>query len=165
MPYTTPVKLQRFGADHLTQLCAAKLGENIDSLLLTLALESADLAAYSSTDQALASDALAWVQSAIDDAGKRIDSYLMGSYTLPLSQVQIDASVLPEHAENIAYHQLMIHGPDKITEQRYSEAMAWLKDVARGVAKIGGLADTEAVANTQQRLACPLATGLNMDNY
>ena len=165
MAYTTPQNLLRFGVEPLAQLCAAKLGESIDALLLTLALEDADLSAYSSTDQALAADALSWIQGAIDDAGKRIDSYLMGAYTLPLNQTQVDASVLPEHAENIAYHQLMIHGPDEITKQRYAEAMAWLKDVARGVAKIGGSADTEAVANNAQRLSCKVETGLNMDNY
>lgn len=165
MAYATPQRLLRFGADALAQLCSAQLGKTLDPLLLSIALEDGDLSNYPQDDQDLVADAEAWIQERIDTAGRVIDSYIQAKYALPLSQSQIDGSALPGYAEVIAYHHMMINGPDEVTKNRYAEAMAWLKDVSRGLAKIGGAAETEAVATDQHRLTAAAPSGIDWGDY
>lgn len=165
MAYTTPQDLLRFGADALAQLCSAQLGQVLDAQLLEDALNEADLSGYTADEQQLAEDAIAWIEGRITGAARVIDSYIQAKYSLPLSQPQIDDSALPGYAEVIAYHQMMINGPDDITKARYDEAMRWLRDVSRGLARIGGSADTEATASDQRRLACAAPSSIDWSDY
>ena len=165
MAYATPQSLLRFGADALAQLCSAQLGEVIAAQLLEDTINDADLSGYTADEQQLAADALAWIEERIDSAAVKIDSYIQAKYALPLTQGQIDASALPVYAQDIAYHQMMINGPDEITAERYKEAMAWLKDVSRGLAKIGGSAEAEASATDQRRLVGAMPSCIAWSDY
>lgn len=165
MAYATPQDLLRFAADALAQLCTAQLGEVLAAQLLEDALNDEDLSGYSSDEQQLVADAITWIEGRITAAARIIDSYIQAKYSLPLSQPQIDDSALPGYAEVIAYHQMMINGPDEITKARYDEAMRWLKDVSRGLAKIGGSAETEAAASDQRRLACAAPSSIDWSDY
>jgi phage gp36-like protein len=165
MSYATPQSLLRFGAEKLAQLCTAMLGAVMDAQLLADAINEEDLSGYTGDEQALAAKALVWIEERIAAAALKIDSYISAKYSLPLTQLQIDSTALPVFAEDITYHQMMINGPDEITESRYKEAMSWLRDVSRGLAKIGGTAETEAAASDQRRLSCAAPSAIDWGSY
>jgi len=73
------------------------------------------------------------VAQAITDADAEIDSYLNGRYKVPLPVVP---NVVKRISADIARYRLF---DDKATEEvatRYKDALAWLKDVARGVVNL-----------------------------
>lgn len=165
MAYATPQSLLRFGPDALAQLCTTQLAQVLDAELLEAALKDEDLSGYDADEIALVVEAIAWIEGRIDAAARVIDSYIMRSYSLPLTQGQIDGSALPGHAEVIAYHQMMINGPDEVTKNRYDEAMRWLRDVSRGLARIGGAADTEAAVSERRRLTGCMPSAVDWSTY
>lgn len=76
------------------------------------------------------------MDAAIEDASREIDSYLRGQYTLPLQSVGAD---IRRKTVDIAVYRLMVgrgynpeSGADPGIERRYTDALAWLKLVARG---------------------------------
>lgn len=75
------------------------------------------------------------VARAIVDAGAEIDSYLTKIYTLPLAAVP---PVLEKKAADIARY--FLHGKsvdkDGAVAVAYRDAIAWLRDVARGLVEI-----------------------------
>lgn len=74
------------------------------------------------------------VGRALSDASELADSYLGKLYTLPLSTVP---PALVKNCADIARYYL--HGKaaqDTIIETAYSQALAWLKDVAKGLVTI-----------------------------
>lgn len=83
--------------------------------------------------QAVAVDPLV-LDAKLADADAEIDGYLVQRYTLPLASVP---PVLKRVATDIARYHLY---DDRATEQvttRYKDAIAFLKDVAKGNAGIG----------------------------
>lgn len=87
------------------------------------------------TDRVDASDIDATVLGkALADADAKINGYVSTRYSLPLSPVPAD---LERIACDIARYFLY---EDRVTDQvkqRYDDAIAWLKDVARGTVSIG----------------------------
>ena len=74
------------------------------------------------------------VDAKLADADGEIDAYLAQRYTLPLASVP---PVLKRIATDLARYHLY---DDRATEQvtkRYTDAIAFLKDVAKGLAGIG----------------------------
>lgn len=98
-----------FGADELMQLTdrADPPVGAVDAAVLTRALETAD---------------------------GEIDSYLAARYTLPLATVP---AILRDCAADIARYRLHSRGVPERVEQAYKERLAWLRDVAKGVASLG----------------------------
>lgn len=87
------------------------------------------------------------IDAKLADADAEIDGYLGQRYTLPLATVP---QVLKRIATDVARYHLY---DDRATEQvtnRYKDAIAFLKDVARGLATIGvdqgGTTPTESAA-------------------
>lgn len=75
------------------------------------------------------------VERALTDATGEINSYLRAKYRLPLASVPED---LRRVACDIAHYRLS-DDATLLTEekrQRYDDALAWLKDLARGVARL-----------------------------
>jgi phage gp36-like protein len=74
------------------------------------------------------------IERALADADDTINGYLSSRYTLPLATVPL---LLKRMAGDIARYLLY---EDRVTDQverRYSDAIAWLKDVASGKASLG----------------------------
>lgn len=110
MPYATQADMQTaFGADELIQLTdrADPPVGAIDTAVLDRALEAAD---------------------------GEIDSYLATRYALPLASVPV---ILRDCAADIARYRLHGRGVPERVEKAYQARVAWLRDVARGVAGIG----------------------------
>jgi len=99
--------IDRFGQTELAQLTDRVDGETIDDAVLSRAL---------------------------DDADAIINSYLQTRYTLPLASVP---PRIVEVACDIARYKLFEDRVTDIVRQRYSDALAWLKDVAAGKAGLG----------------------------
>lgn len=76
--------------------------------------------------------------AAIDDASADIDSYLVMRYQLPLSAA-------PEAVKRICVDITMYHlSGNKTTEEvekRYKQAIAWLRDVSKGIAGLGNVSE------------------------
>lgn len=71
---------------------------------------------------------------ALDDADGEIDGYLAGQYTLPLTTTP---TVLKRIAADIARYRLQEDRPTDVARQRYDDAIAFLKLLAEGKAKLG----------------------------
>jgi phage gp36-like protein len=85
------------------------------------------------------------VGRALGDADGTIDGYVGKQYALPLSVVP---PVLTKIAADLARYYLHgeAAGPDSIVTRNYNGAVAWLKDVAKGLVSIDDGAETPAQA-------------------
>jgi phage gp36-like protein len=93
-------------------------------------------------DSALDADVIA---KALDDAGETIDSYIATRYELPLAEVP---GRLVKVAADIAFYVLHPAAAPDDVRQRYDDAIAFLKDVAKGNAllDVGGAEPEPAAA-------------------
>ncbi len=136
--YTTASQLlDRYGAESLAELGGQKLPDAVVPECLQALIEETSTSGYTVQQIADAQAALDAITAAISDAQHFIDSYLGKHLTLPLDQAVIDTSVIPRQAAIIVRHDLMIHGADEQTENNYKNAVAWLRDVSKGMAAIG----------------------------
>ena len=78
------------------------------------------------------------VSTALNDATAEIDSYVSVRYPLPLAETP--ATVKRACIDMAVYHLSGNKTTDEV-EKRYNRAVAWLRDVAKGLA---GLGDTPA---------------------
>lgn len=74
------------------------------------------------------------VTGALDDASAEIDSYLAARYPLPLTETP--ATVKRACIDMAMYH-LSGNRTTEEVEKRYNRAVAWLRDVSKGVATLG----------------------------
>lgn len=70
------------------------------------------------------------IYAAISDAGGLIDGYLAAKYTLPLAY---SPSILVGVASDIARYKLWDERAPEEVRKRYEDALALLKDIARGL--------------------------------
>lgn len=71
---------------------------------------------------------------ALEAADGEIDSYLAARYTLPLASVP---TILRDCAIDIARYRLHDRGMPDLVKDTYKDRLAWLRDVAKGVASLG----------------------------
>lgn len=74
------------------------------------------------------------VAVALGDADAEINGYLAGRYTLPLTQISPE---LVRLACDITRYKLYDAQASELVKARYDDAIAKLRDVARGVASLG----------------------------
>jgi phage gp36-like protein len=93
-------------------------------------------------DSALDADV---VTKALDDASEEIDSYISTRYALPLATVP---GRLVAVASDIAFYKLHPAAAPEDVRQRYDDAIAFLKNVSKGVAllDVGGAEPPVAAA-------------------
>lgn len=89
------------------------------------------------------------LERAIADADALVNSYLTPRYRLPLAPALIEQSSLGAVASDLARYHLYDGAATEEVEKRYERAVAWLKDLARGQASLGG--DDRAVATPEGR--------------
>ena len=92
-------------------------------------------------DDTLSADNLASIDRAIEEASARIDAYLVGRYALPLTTTP---PVLRGYAVDIALYTLASRQgrPRDELRKRFEDALAFLKSVSKGDAKLPGVPDT-----------------------
>lgn len=137
MPYTTATKLLDQFGDTEVALQAASEFPNVDGVLLRLTVTGGDRSAYSAQDIADADQTQVRLNAVIDSAGRLIDSYLSPRYSLPLDQAFIDQSSLPEFCNDIVRYKLMDDLATEEVDNRYKEALRWLRDVSMNKASLG----------------------------
>lgn len=115
----------RYGEDKLAQLTDRTDGSDIDDAVL---------------------------DGAIADANKTINAYISPRYTLPLDQALIDESALPRIAGDIVIYELQEDMASEESENRYTNAMRFLRDVQMNKASLGqqdnGVATREGTIST-----------------
>ena len=106
------------------------------------------------------------VDDAIDTASVEIDGYLGGRYTLPLATV---SPIIKKLCVDIAIYNLYAigDGPPATREQRYNNAIVYLKSVAKGDISLGeddpegtGPGDTAGVSSSE-----PVFSNDSLTNY
>ena len=111
----------------LTVLTEAALSDKI---------QGNDMTGYSAGIQAEATTALARIDVRITDATGVINSYLGGKYTLPmLLEFQPLISYCVDISVYYLYQSVLSEGD--MVFVRYTQAMAWLKDVSSGKISLG----------------------------
>lgn len=88
---------------------------------------------------------VATLEAALADAQSEIDSYLATRYTLPLAS---PPAVLTRLACDMARYYLWRENPSEAVAQRYQDAVAFLKNVAKGLAALDVVVPTDAPATT-----------------
>lgn len=136
MAYATPQTLIDRVADIETLSQAASPVDQVpvSGELLRLTIESGDRSAFTAEQQAAADDALMSLQMAIGDAESQVNGYLTGRHSVPLATVP-DAIV--RHTIGIAIYYVMGSRASEREERMYKDAIAFLRDVARGVVSLG----------------------------
>ena len=81
------------------------------------------------------------VSDAINDASAEIDSYLAVRYAMPLSGIPI---TVKRACVDISMYRLAGNKTTEEAEKRYLRAVAWLRDVSKGLAGLGDVADDSA---------------------
>ncbi len=118
---------------------AQPTGAGVDGDLLQAAVQGDSLDEWSAEQQAMAAEAAARVESAIDMASKHIDTYLFPRYrsVMPLAPEVVLASSLPAVCAAIALRRLW--GASLPEELRRGTAWAdqYLVDVSKGVVSLG----------------------------
>ena len=118
---------------------ANPVGAGVDGELLRAAVAGDSLAEWPPEAQALAADAVARVNDAIDSAGKHIDTYLFPRYrgVMPLAPETIIASSLPAVCASIALRRL--YGASLPQELRDGTKWAddYLVNISKGIVSLG----------------------------
>ena len=100
-------------------------------------------------------------EGALSDAESEINSYLQGRYALPLAE---PPQVLVRLACDMARYNLFggMGKPNEVADQRYQDAIKFLKAVADGKANLGIAApQTEAPAESGGPLVAPARSTFN----
>ncbi len=137
---TVPHLLEEFGAVEIARICEGdKSPFLVTADLLTAAAAGEPLGDATPEEVAATERALLRAQTALQRATSRMDSYLGGRATLPLTAPVIEANGLGLICLNIARYFLQ---DDRATEEvrnRYKDDMSWLKSVSTGaIALVGG---------------------------
>jgi phage gp36-like protein len=98
------------------------------------------------------------IDAALETASADIDSYLRSAgYALPLTELP---RVLVGRCNDIARYKLDRNRTREEVRLRYLDAMAWLKDLAKGTASLGITTTTSGATGTPQ-VAMPVFTSPN----
>jgi phage gp36-like protein len=73
------------------------------------------------------------VARALADTDAFIDGHLAGRYVLPLADVPV---ILTDLAQQIAIYKLHVYQPDQKIAEDYRQALATLRDIARGTVRL-----------------------------
>jgi phage gp36-like protein len=151
MPYATPQSLvDRVSAiETLAQAAGPVDQPPVSGALLRLTIEGGDRSAYTADEQAAADDALVVLLRALADAESEVNGYLAGRHEVPLATVP---DVIVRHTIGIAIYHVIGTRATERDERLYKDAIAFLRDVSRGVVSLGtdGSGDQPATSNTVQ---------------
>lgn len=142
--------IARFGATELAQLSDRSPELLVSAESLTVAAAGGDLSGYSSEIQDATAAALEVIQSALGDASTEINTYLSGRYTLPLTTIPPH---LRRYCCDVARYYLEGARAREETEKRYEKAVAYLKDVSKGMGNLDPQSTGEQAAADVQLLA------------
>ncbi|HEY9737477.1 MAG TPA: phage protein Gp36 family protein [Trichocoleus sp.] len=87
------------------------------------------------------------LQVALDDATDEINSYIQQGYKIA-DLMRDPPRRLKGACLDIARYRLVKNRPPEDYRQRYEDVIAWLKDVAKGVASLGVLVSGEELPST-----------------
>lgn len=100
------------------------------------------------------------LSAAIAQADRLIDGYISPPYDLPLPQMLIDDSSLPEMAGYIVRKNIFKNGPTENVMDDYKMALAWLRDVQSGKVSLG-----EQDTQTQSQGRTVFKTGVSQHDW
>lgn len=139
MRYATPADMVLwFGADELAGISQPDGLAMVSAQLLRLTVDGEDRSGYGAEEIEAADGALSRIQDALDDATRRMGSYLSGRYQLPLDAAIVPESGLPRICGDMARWLLHDDAPSEVIANRHDRALAWLRDVGNGKAHLAG---------------------------
>jgi phage gp36-like protein len=108
-----------------------------DVSALQALIDGTDTTQFDSSTLSEAQVALSRASRVLQNASNRLDSHLRVRYQLPLPPKAITANDLETRVADVARLQLWRYPSDE-HRTRYNDAIAWLKDVARGMVSLVG---------------------------
>lgn len=127
---------------------------------MTRYAEAADLAALGVRAQATGGISAGDINSALDAASVLFDGYARARYDVPFAAWGVD--VRSAVARVAAYEILSVRGmnpnasqADESVRDRYRDAVAWMKDVAAGRARVSGGATTPTAERHARAATAP----------
>lgn len=140
MAYATPENLLSwFGAEAMTGLGDPDGDRRIEIDLMRATVLGLDRSGWESNEIDWADQAITRIEEGLKNTSLKIDSYLSGRYTLPLDVAVVAGSQLPKVCGDITHYDLIGSQVLESVQSRYKEAMAWLRDISTGKAKLGGV--------------------------
>lgn len=128
--------LTLFGATEIAKLSTPRQYPVVSVDLLELTVASGDRSEYSELEIIAADAALVVINDALLYSEQEMNSYLAVRYLLPLSEAVIGANPLRGRCCDITRYRLAkAHPSDEIT-RRYSDAIAWLRELSKGTAEL-----------------------------
>ncbi|WP_072670533.1 phage protein Gp36 family protein [Vibrio injensis] len=118
-----------------------------DAQVLQAVLDEGDTSSFDPLLVAEAVEAVERADRILQNASNRVDSHLRVRYQLPLPAEAVTANDLETRVADVARLQLWRYPSDE-HRTRYNDAIAWLKDVSRGMVSLvsavpGGGSGTE----------------------
>lgn len=154
MSYATATELlERFDANEIAQRADRGVPRLVTAQLMKDVAAGSSLAGYTPEQQARAAEALEIVQRALQDADDTINGYISARYTLPL---QVVPGALNRVACELARYFLFDDQVTDVIKDRYTAAMKWLAEVAKGMVSLG--ADAESGEQPRSSAAAELDT-------
>lgn len=133
--YATAAQLlDRYSATEIAQRADTAIPPQVDGELLAKAAQGDDLTGHTPAQQAAATVALNRVERALRDADSTIDCYLASRYATPVTQA---AEVLERIACQLARYFLYDDGATSQVQSHYSDAVAFLREIAAGSVQLG----------------------------
>lgn len=135
MTYATATDLlTRFDATEIAQRADRGVPRLVGAPLMTAVASGAALDAFTDEEVARATQALAVVQRALQDADDAINGYISARYTLPLAPVP---AVLARVACELARFYLYDDQVTDLIKDRQAANIKWLAEVSKGVVSLG----------------------------
>ena len=129
--------VKQFGAKYSAELLDRSNDNNLTAKCLLATAAEGDLSPFTIENKAAAVDAVALINQHLIDAENEINSYLSTRYILPIID-DISSTPLKRLTCDIARY-LIASTADMMSEiihERYSEAIAWLKNVSLNKVKL-----------------------------
>lgn len=131
--YSTELQLiDQFGEAELSQILDE--GTDLTAAGLRTKVAGGDMSGFPAAEQTAATLALKKIVTAQEMAAGTIDGYISTRYTLPLATVP---TTLTAYSLDIVRYRLWDNKAPEEVRQRYEDALAWLRDVAKGLAGLG----------------------------
>lgn len=170
MSYATPADMvARYGAEDMAGIGMPDdipPGVMVSGELLRATIDGGDREGYADEQRLAADGTLARILGALEEASRRMDSYLQTRVTLPLGAEQVTASPMAGYCCDIARYLLQ---DDRATEEprkRYEQAILWLRDVAGGRVSLGVTLETPgAVGLPDWVVSSPLLAPANLEGF
>jgi len=155
MSYITAAALMALmGTRELNTLITGKLDLMVDDELLAVVIGGGDVGTFQTKNVAQAQQALTFIEQTIISMSNLMNGYLAERYALPLAPQVIEHSGLPLICSKLTKYELMLSADEQAKNDK-QDAMAQLRDIAKGLITLGGNSAQAVTTSSHSRVCRP----------